>query len=107
MTETIGGWHRDEVEMQVLEAFGWDGKVGDGWDDMLLDFGLLTGHTFPCPFAHIMLYIGPNKLFGDGLARALNTWVAEAMDDVKNAASVRERHERTGRAVGNINEEKS
>ena len=92
--------------MQMLESLRRDDELGDGGHHMPLDFGLLTGETFPGPFTDIMSNAWPHKLVTDSFACAFHSWVPEAMDSIKNSTTIRLRDERPGRAVGNVHVEK-
>ena len=74
---------------------------------MALNFGLLTGYAFASPFAYVLLYVGPNEFFSDGLPSSLYPWVTEAMNDVENTTPVGEGHEWTSWPVRDINKQVS
>ena len=83
VVKTIGVGHRDDVDVKVLEPFGWDGKFLDGRDDASLDFGLLTWQAFPGPFANILFQSWPDKFISNGFPCGINAWMSEAMDNIE------------------------
>ena len=74
--------------MDMLKTFGWHFEFRDGWDNMPLDFCLLTGHTLTSPFADVLLDIWPHEFICNGLAGSLHAWMTEAMNHIKYAAAV-------------------
>ena len=88
MAETIRRWHRDKVYVYMLKPFGRDDKFSDGRDDMFVNFCLLTGNTFPCPFADVLFDVGPNKLVSYGLTRALYSRMTQSMNNIEYSSSI-------------------
>ena len=88
--------------MDVLKPFWWNSKFSYRRDYMALDFGLLTGYAFAGPFAYVLLYVGPDKFFSDGLPSSLYPWVTEAMNDVEDTTPVGEGYEWACRSVRDV-----
>ena len=91
----------------MLKPLGWNDELGDGWDNMLLDFRLLAWDALPCPLANILLDVRPDKLVRDGLPRPLDSGMSEAVDHVEYSSTVRQRNKGAGRTVRYIDEEVS
>ena len=89
----------------MLKSLGRDDEFGDGWDNMPLNFGLLTWDTLPSPLAYILFDVWPDKLFRYGLTRPLDSGMAEAMNNIKYPSSVGKWNEGPRGAVRDVDKE--
>ena len=80
-------------------------KITDGRNNVSSDFCLLALDTLSRPFGYILTHGGPDHFGTHRLASALDTRMAQAVDNVKNAASKGVRDVGTSRAVADIDDE--
>ena len=103
VVKAVGVWHRNQVDVDMLEAFRRDCKLANWRHDVSLNFGLLTGKALPSPFADILFDVGPYKLVSYGLSSTLYSRMAEAMDDIEDSSAIGEGNKRSGWPIRNIN----
>ena len=84
VSAAVGERKRNQVEMDMVEAPVWDGKIANRRDCVACYFGTLAVEALARPSGHILAHRWPYDLCSDGLARTLDAGMSESVDDVED-----------------------
>ena len=84
MSTAVGERECNEVEVYVVEAAIWDGKVADWRHCVTSHLSALAVKALACPSGHVLVHGWPYDFGSDGLTRTLDAGMSEPMNDVED-----------------------
>ena len=86
----------------MVKAFCWDIEISNRLNRVAGNLSTLALQAFASPFCDVLFHRWPNKFCCYGGLRAVDSWVAQAVDHIEYTSSPCYWHKRTRRAIRDV-----